>query len=105
MFNRTIMYAKLAWVYAKESLLMRRKFRWIDLALLPFGLCLQPVGAGHCPGIVRLGSLWNSCLQDDGVIFDVVAGTICSLADLWYRIRVCFHQNAAALSSAIQCCV
>ena len=40
MFNRTIMYAKLAWVYAKESLFIKRKFRWIDLALLPFGLCV-----------------------------------------------------------------
>ena len=40
MFNRTIMYAKLAWVYAKASLFMKRKFRWIDLALLPFGLCV-----------------------------------------------------------------
>ena len=61
------------------------------------------MGAGRCPGIVWLGSLWNRCLQDAGVIFDVVAGTICSLTDLWYRIRVCFHQNAAALSSAIRC--
>ena len=40
MFNSTIKYAKLAWVYANESLLMGRKFRWIDLALLPFGLCV-----------------------------------------------------------------
>ena len=100
---------------------MKRKFRWIDLALLPFGLCVlfllllgklfgltylcgvQSMGARGCLGIVRYGSLWNRCLQDDGVVFDVVAGTICSLTDLWYRIRVCFHQNAAALSSAIRC--
>jgi len=63
------------------------------------------VGAGSCFGIVRLGSLWNRCLQDDRIIFDVVAGAICSLTDLWYRMGVCFHQNAAALSSAIQCSI
>lgn len=99
-----------------------RKFRWIDLALLPFGLCVlfllllgkalwaylqadlcgfQPVGAGRNSDIVWHGSLWNSRLQDDGIVFDGLAGIICSLADLWHRIRVCFYQNAAALSSAI----
>lgn len=101
---------------------MKRKFRWIDLALLPFGLCvlfLLLLGKlfgltykqisvvfnlwvqGAVLKIVRLDSLWNSRLQDDGIVFDRLAGIIYSLTDLWLRIRVCFHQNAAALSSAI----
>ena len=85
---------------------MKRKFRWIDLALLPFGLCvLFLLLLGKLFGLtyVRLGSLWNSRLQDDGIVFDGLASIICSLADLWHRIRVCFYQNAAALSSAIRC--
>lgn len=101
---------------------MKRKFRWIDLALLPFGMCvlfllllgklfgltykqISVVFNLWVQGAVLALSglaLWNRSLQDDGVIFDVVAGTICSLTDLWYRICVCFLQNAAALSSAIR---
>ena len=71
MFNRTIMYAKLAWVYAK----MRRKFRWIDLALLPFGLCVL--------FLLLLGKLFGLTYKQISVVFNLwVQGAVLALSGL-----------------------
>jgi hypothetical protein len=75
MFNRTIMYAKLAWVYAKESLFMKRKFRWIDLALLPFGLCVL--------FLLLLGKLFGLTYKQISVVFNLwVQGAVLALSGL-----------------------
>lgn len=99
-----------------------KNFRWIDLALVPFGLCVLFLlllgkllgltykqisvvfnlwGAGSRLGIVGVSSFWYSRLQDDGVVFDRLAGSILHFGALWYGIRICFHNNGAALSFAI----
>ena len=73
MFNRTIMYAKLAWVYAKESLFIKRKFRWIDLALLPFGLCVL--------FLLLLGKLFGLTYKQISVVFNLwVQGAVLALS-------------------------
>ena len=75
MFNRTIMYAKLAWVYAKASLFMKRKFRWIDLALLPFGLCVL--------FLLLLGKLFGLTYKQISVVFNLwVQGAVLALSGL-----------------------
>ena len=75
MFNSTIKYAKLAWVYAKESLLMGRKFRWVDLALLPFGLCVL--------FLLLLGKLFGLTYKQISVVFNLwVQGTVLALSGL-----------------------
>ncbi len=75
MFNRTIMYAKLAWVYAKESLFMKRKFRWIDLAMLPFGLCVV--------FLLLLGKLFGLTYKQISVVFNLwVQGAVLALSGL-----------------------
>ena len=101
---------------------MKRKLRWIDLALLPFGLCVL--------FLLLLGKLFELTYKQISVVFNLwVQGAVLALSglapfgiavykmmasfsmwwlalsaalpDLWYRICVCFLQNAAALSSAI----
>ena len=73
MFNLTIKYAKLARVYAKESLLMGRKFRWVDLALLPFGLCVL--------FLRLLGKLFGLTYKQISVVFNLwVQGAVLALS-------------------------
>lgn len=100
MFNRTIMYAKLAWVYAKESLLMRRKFRWIDLALLPFGLCVL--------FLLLLGKLFGLTYKQISVVFSLwVQGTVLALSGLApfgiavYKMMESFSMWWLALSAVL----
>ena len=100
MFNRTIMYAKLAWVYAKESLLMKRKFRWIDLALLPFGLCVL--------FLLLLGKLFGLTYKQISVVFNLwVQGAVLALSGLApfgiavYKIMESFSIGWLALSAVL----
>ena len=100
MFNRTIMYAKLAWVYAKESLLMRRKFRWIDLALLPFGLCVL--------FLLLLGKLFGLTYKQISVVFNLwVQGAVLALSGLApfgiavYKMTGAFSMWGLALSAVL----
>ena len=75
MFNSTIKKAKLAGVYAKESLLMGRKFRWVDLALLPFGLCVL--------FLLLLGKLFGLTYKQISVVFNLwVQGAVLALSGL-----------------------
>lgn len=75
MFKTTMKYAKLAWVYAKESLFMKRKFRWVDLALLPFGLCVL--------FLRLLGMLFGLTYKQISVVFNLwVQGAILALSGL-----------------------
>jgi len=75
MFNSTIKYAKLAWVYAKESLFIRRKKRWVDLALLPFGLCVL--------FLLLLGKLFGLTYKQISVVFNLwVQGAVLVLSGL-----------------------
>ena len=75
MFKTTMKYAKLAWVYAKESLFMKRKFRWVDLALLPFGLCVL--------FLRLLGMLFGLTYKEISVVFNLwVQGAILALSGL-----------------------
>ena len=92
--------------YGHQSVFMSKDFKLkTEGSNYKDASCILKDGFSRFLDVVRLGSLWNNCLQDDGVIFNVVAATIHSFIDIWLRIRVCFYQNAAALSSAIQCCI
>jgi hypothetical protein len=52
---------------------MKRKFRWIDLALLPFGLCVL--------FLLLLGKLFGLTYKQISVVFNLwVQGLIRSLA-------------------------
>ena len=100
MFNRTIMYAKLAWVYAKESLFMKRKLRWIDLALLPFGLCVL--------FLLLLGKLFGLTYKQISVVFNLwVQGAVLALSGLApfgiavYKILESFSMWWLALSAVL----
>lgn len=97
MFNSTIKYAKLAWVYAKESLLMGRKFRWVDLALLPFGLCVL--------FLLLLGKLFGLTYKQISVVFNLwVQGAVLVLSGLApagvtiYKIWESFSVNRLLLT-------
>jgi len=97
MFNSTIKYAKLAWVYAKESLLMGRKFRWVDLALLPFGLCVL--------FLLLLGKLFGLTYKQISVVFNLwVQGAVLALSGLApagvtiYKIWESFSVNRLLLT-------
>ena len=82
---------------------MSRKFRWIDLALLPFGLCvLFLLLLGKLFGLTYkqisvVFNLWvqGAVLALSGLapfgIFDVVASIIRCFTDIWHCIRVFFH--------------
>ena len=100
MFNRTIMYAKLAWVYAKESLFMKRKLRWIDLALLPFGLCVL--------FLLLLGKLFGLTYKQISVVFNLwVQGAVLALSGLApfgiavYKMMESFSMGRLALSAVL----
>ena len=97
MFNSTIKKAKLAWVYAKESLLMGRKFRWVDLALLPFGLCVL--------FLLLLGKLFGLTYKQISVVFNLwVQGAVLALSGLapagvaMYKIWESFSVNRLLLT-------
>ena len=75
MFNSTINYAKPKRVYAKEPLFMGRKFRWVDLALLPFGLCVL--------FLLLLGKLLGLTYKQISVVFNLwVQGVVLTLSGL-----------------------
>ena len=100
MFNRTIMYAKLARVYAKASLFMKRKFRWIDLALLPFGLCVL--------FLLLLGKLFGLTYKQISVVFNLwVQGAVLTLSGMApfgiavYKMMESFSMWWLALSAAL----
>ena len=100
MFNRTIMYAKLAWVYAKESLFMKRKLRWIDLALLPFGLCVL--------FLLLLGKLFGLTYKQISVVFNLwVQGAVLALSGMApfgiavYKMMESFSMWWLALSAVL----
>ena len=54
---------------------MKRKFRWIDLALLPFGLCVL--------FLVLLGKLFGLTYKQISVVFNLwVQGAVLALSGL-----------------------
>ena len=54
---------------------MRRKFRWIDLALLPFGLCVL--------FLLLLGKLFGLTYKQISVVFNLwVQGAVLALSGL-----------------------
>ena len=58
-----------------KTLLMRRKFRWIDLALLPFGLCVL--------FLLVLGKLFGLTYKQISVVFNLwVQGAVMTLSGL-----------------------
>ena len=58
-----------------KTLLMRRKFRWIDLALLPFGLCVL--------FLLVLGKLFGLTYKQISVVFNLwVQGAVLTLSGL-----------------------
>lgn len=88
-----------------------RKFRWIDLALLPFGLCvLFLLLLGKLFGLTykQISVVFNLWVQGAvlalsgmvpfgvivytiGVILDGMVGSVHRLCTLWFGLRLCVH--------------
>lgn len=76
MFDSTMKYAKLAWGLCKRCLrLMNRKIRWVDLALLPFGLCVL--------FLLLLGKLFGLTYKQISVVFNLwIQGAILTMSGM-----------------------